>query len=146
MREPRLCRKTKTGLAAPFHKHCGKPLTRKGNTVTNRYLPTPVLNRVVEKDGLVFVGGTACDDTSLDIAGQTRQTIAKLETYLEAAGSDKSKLLFATIYLSDLSLKPSMSDVWAEWIPAESLPARATICPGDLGPGVLIEVTLIAYK
>ena len=113
--------------------------------MTNRYLPTPVLHRVVEKDGLVFVGGTSCDDTSLDIAGQTRGTIDKLETYLAEAGSDKTKLLFATIYLADLDLKAAMSDVWAEWIPADFLPARATICPANLGGETLIEVTLIAH-
>lgn len=114
--------------------------------MVNRYLPTPVLHRVVEKDGLIFIGGTACDDTSLDITGQTRETIAKLETYLAEAGSDKTKLLFATIYISDLSLKAPMSEVWKEWIPAQNMPARATICASDLGGNTLIEIVAVAHS
>ena len=80
--------------------------------MVNRYLPTPVLHRVVEKDGFVFVGGTACDDTSKDIKGQTLETLEKMEGYLHEAGSDKNKVLFATIYLASLDLKAEMSEVW----------------------------------
>ncbi|TPW30036.1 RidA family protein [Martelella alba] len=114
--------------------------------MVNRYLPTPVLHRVTEKDGFVFVGGTACDDTSLDIKGQTREAVAKLDTYLAAAGSDKTKLLFIWVYLKDLGDKEAMNDVMKEWLAPEDMPARATICPGTLGPGMLIELIVTAYK
>lgn len=114
--------------------------------MTNRYLPTPVLHRVVEKNGFVFVGGTAADDTSLDIKGQTREAIAKLETYLAAAGSDKTKLLFIWVYLADLGDKQTMNEVMQEWIAAEDMPARATICPRTLAPDTLIELIVTAHK
>lgn len=111
----------------------------------NRYISTPFLHRVVEKDGFVFVGGSSADDTSKDIVGQMHETIAKLETYLAAAGSDKTKIVFATIYIANLGLKQAMSEVWAEWIPSGDMPARATICPADLGGDMLVEITLIAH-
>nr|WP_321457359.1 RidA family protein [uncultured Cohaesibacter sp.] len=114
--------------------------------MVNRYLPTPVLHRVVEKDGLVFVGGTACDDTSKDIKGQTLETLEKMEGYLKVAGSDKTKVLFATIYLASLDLKAGMSEVWGEWFDQEHLPARATLCSPDLGGDTLIEIFVTAYK
>ncbi|MDX3929827.1 MAG: RidA family protein [Shinella sp.] len=114
--------------------------------MTNRQIRTPIMHRVVEHNGMVFVGGTTCDDESLDMAGQTREILAKVDGYLAEAGSDRTKLLSATIFVTDLGLKPQMDAVWKEWLAPEHLPVRATVGVADLGGDTLIEIVVTAHK
>lgn len=114
--------------------------------MAERHLRTPIMHRVVEHNGIVYVGGTTCDDESLDMAGQTREILAKIDRYLAEAGTDKTKLLTATIFVTDLGKKPEMDAVWKAWITPEELPTRATVGVADLGGDTLIEVVVSAYK
>lgn len=114
--------------------------------MTQRYLQTPIMHRVVEHNGIVYVGGTTCDDESLDMAGQTREILAKIDKYLAEAGTDKTKLLSATIFVTDLNMKPEMDKVWKEWVDPSLLPTRATVGVADLGDTTLIEIVVTAYK
>lgn len=114
--------------------------------MAERFIQTAIMHRVVEHNGIVYVGGTTCDDESLDMAGQTREILAKLDTYLAAAGSDKSKLLTASIFVTDLDKKPEMDKVWKEWIDPALLPTRATVGVADLGGDTMIEIVVSAYK
>lgn len=114
--------------------------------MTQRYLRTPIMHRVVEHNGIVYVGGTTCDDESLDMAGQTREIMAKIDKYLAEAGTDKTKLLSATIFVTDLNMKPEMDKVWKEWVDPSLLPTRATVGVADLGDTTLIEIVVTAYK
>ena len=97
----------------------------------------------VVSDGLVYAVATdpVCAD---DIASQTRNTLEDLERKLITAGSGKIGLVQATVYLSDISNKPAMDAVWAEWIgPEENWPQRA--CVGvQLEEGYLIEIVVVA--
>lgn len=112
----------------------------------NRYIRTPIMHRVVEANGFVFLGGIVADDHSLDMKGQTQQVLDKLGKYLEEAGTDKSKVVSATVYVSDLNLKDPMNEVWTNWFDAEHLPGRATLGVADLGPNVLLELVVTAVK
>lgn len=114
--------------------------------MVQRYIQTPIMHRVVEHNGIVYVGGTTCDDESLDMAGQTREILEKLDRYLAEAGTDKSKLLTATIFSTDLGKKPEMDAVWKEWLAPEILPTRATVGVADLGGDTMIEIVISAYK
>lgn len=114
--------------------------------MAERHLRTPIMHRVVEHNGIVYVGGTTCDDESLDMAGQTREILAKIDRYLAEAGTDKTKLLTATIFVTDLGKKPDMDVVWKAWVGPEELPTRATVGVADLGGDTLIEVVVAAYK
>lgn len=114
--------------------------------MAERHLRTPIMHRVVEHNGIVYVGGTTCDDESLDMAGQTREILAKIDRYLAEAGTDKTKLLTATIFVTDLGKKPEMDAVWKAWVGPEELPTRATVGVADLGGDTLIEVVVAAYK
>ncbi|WP_439623322.1 RidA family protein [Shinella sp.] len=114
--------------------------------MVQRFIQTPIMHRVVEHNGIVHVGGTTCDDESLDMAGQTREILAKLDRYLAEAGTDKSKLLTASIFVTDLGKKPEMDAVWKAWLSAENLPTRATVGVADLGGDTMIEIVVSAYK
>ena len=114
--------------------------------MTERYLSTPIMHRVVVHQGLVFVGGTTCDDESLDLRGQTEQILAKLDGYLAAAASHKGKLLAATIYLTDLARKPELDAAWKAWLPASPFPVRATVGVADLGGDARVEIAITAHQ
>ena len=100
-------------------------------------------SRAVIQDGRVYTVATAPDD-SAGLAEQTRQTLAALDRHLADAGSDKTRILTATVYLVDITAKTEMDAVWNEWIgPAENWPQRA--CVGAaLASGTLVEITLVA--
>jgi enamine deaminase RidA (YjgF/YER057c/UK114 family) len=112
-----------------------------------RHRKARTLYGAVEHNGVIYFSGHAADDINTGMAEQTRQTCAKLEKFLTELGSDKSKILQARIYLSDMSRKEEMNAVWLEWIDGADLPSRATIGGCDLGdPRRLIEIVLTAAK
>ncbi len=106
---------------------------------------TPIMHRTVEANGFVFVGGTVADDASLPMGGQTQQIVDKLDRYLAAAGTDKTRLVSAQLFVTDLNLKGEMNAVWTAWL-GNDLPTRATVGVADLGPGILIEIVVTAIK
>ncbi len=97
----------------------------------------------VAHNGLVYAVATDPQSAST-IEAQTRNTLDALERYLVEAGSGKTGLLQATIYLTDMRNKPAMNTIWCAWIGAkENWPQRA--CVGaDLEPTDLIEVVVTA--
>lgn len=113
--------------------------------MAERLIQTPIMHRAVVHGGLVFLGGATCDDESLDMGGQVRQILRKLDGYLAEAGSDKTRLLAATLYVTDLGLKPQLDAAWKEWLAPGDFPARATVGVADLGGGTLVEISVIAH-
>ncbi|HYY82874.1 MAG TPA: RidA family protein [Beijerinckiaceae bacterium] len=113
-------------------------------TIT-RNIRTPIMHRAVEANGFVFVGGTIADDTSVSMGEQTRNILGKIAGYLREAGSDTSKVVSASIFVTDLSQKKEMDAVWIEFF-GDHLPARATVGVADLGGSALIEVVVTAVK
>ena len=111
-----------------------------------RHDPSPILSRAVEYNGMVFVAGLTADDYSLDIKGQTEQVLADIDRALAACGTNKSKILSATCYISDMRNKPGMDEAWLAWVDSKNLPARATVQVGLGNPTTLIEIMVIAAK
>lgn len=114
--------------------------------MTERHIQTPIMHRVVVHNDLVFVGGTVADDLSVGLEGQTEQILAKFDQYLRAAGTDKSHLLSATIFLTDLNRKPEMDVAWKRWLEPKDFPARATVGVADLGEDTLVEIMITAAR
>ncbi|GAB2180597.1 RidA family protein [Denitratisoma sp. agr-D3] len=79
-----------------------------------------------------------------DITVQTREVLASIERLLTQAGSDKSRLLMATIYLRDMADYGAMNAVWDNWLPAGTAPARACIEARLANPGYRVEIVLTA--
>ena len=73
-----------------------------------RNIRTPIMHRAVEANGFVFVGGTIADDTSGSMGEQTRNILGKIAGYLKEAGTDKSRVVSASIFVTDLSKKTGM--------------------------------------
>jgi enamine deaminase RidA (YjgF/YER057c/UK114 family) len=110
-----------------------------------RNIRTPIMHRAVEANGFVFVGGTIADDTSVSMGEQTRNILGKIAGYLKEAGTDMSRVVSASIFVTDLSRKKEMDAAWIELF-GDNLPARATVGVADLGGGALIEVVVTALK
>ena len=79
-----------------------------------------------------------------DITGQTENLLASIERLLAQAGSDKSRLLMATIYLADMADYSAMNAVWDAWLPEGSAPARACVQAHLANPGFRVEIVLTA--
>lgn len=117
--------------------------------MTTRHSQTPIMHRVVERDGLLFIGGVTsgiADGGTSSMVEHTTSALDRLGQLLAQVGSDKSKVLSATVYITDMSLKPAMNEAWVKWFGAENLPSRATIGVADLGPGVLLEIVTVACR
>ena len=110
-----------------------------------RKIRTPIMHRAVEANGFVYIGGTIANDTSVSIGEQTRNILEKIAGYLKEAGTDTTKVVAASIFVTDLSQKKEMDAVWTEFF-GDNLPARATVGVADLGGGALIEVVVTAIK
>jgi len=83
--------------------------------------------RVVIHAGVAYVSGIVADDKSADVAGQTRQVLAMIDKHLADAGTNKSRLLSAVVYLPDMAKKEEMNAVWSKWIDPSNPPARACV-------------------
>jgi len=94
---------------------------------------------------LVFTVATA-GDAGPSVAGQTRRSLEILDRNLAESGSDRTRLLSATVYLTDIGAKAEMDRVWCEWIgDAAHWPQRACV-QAALAPGTLVEITVIAAR
>jgi len=109
-----------------------------------RFAPGPRMSQAVVYNGFVFLAGQVADDTSLDVAGQTRQILAKIDRLLAEAGSDKSKLLSATIWLADHRSFAEMNGVWDAWVDQANAPARACVESALAFPQYTVEIGGIA--
>ncbi|HCG7162029.1 TPA: RidA family protein [Vibrio parahaemolyticus] len=95
---------------------------------------------------LVWTVATS-SDTTLDIVGQTKLTLEKIERNLEELGSNKTQIVSAQVFIANMLDKPKMDNVWCEWLGEnpEHWPQRA--CLGVALEGdVLIEVTVTAVR
>lgn len=79
-----------------------------------------------------------------DITAQTRNMLASVESLLRQAGSDKSRLLMATIYLADMADYDAMNAVWDAWVPEASAPTRACVQARLANAKYRVEIALTA--
>lgn len=108
--------------------------------------PGPRMSRVVVKGDTVYLAGLTAGDTSGDIKSQTRQILDKIDGYLALAGTDKSKLLQANLWITDMANFAAMNEVWNAWVDPENPPVRACVQAGLARPGLLVEIMVTALK
>jgi enamine deaminase RidA (YjgF/YER057c/UK114 family) len=94
----------------------------------------------------VYLAGLTADDAKLDVKGQTAQILAKVDKFLAEAGSDKSKVLSANIWLTDISTWSQMNEIWDAWVSPGNAPARATVEAKLAAPGLKVEIMIQAAK
>ncbi|MDA0226370.1 MAG: RidA family protein [Proteobacteria bacterium] len=105
-----------------------------------------ILSKAVEHGGLVYLAGITADDRSKNAQGQTEQILATIDKLLAGCGSDKSKVLTAQIWVSDIRLRDEMNVAWNAWTGGKDLPARACIEAALADPKLLVEIMVVAAK
>ena len=100
-----------------------------------------VINRA---SGTAYLSGQVPDDAKADVTGQVQQVLAKIDELLVEAGSDKSKILSATIYLPDMADFAAMNAVWERWVVPGQAPARATVQTKLAHPDWKVEIQVVA--
>lgn len=112
-------------------------------TIT-RYGAGDRMSQAVVHGDTVYLAGQVADDTSEGVAGQTAQILAKIDARLAEAGSDKSKLLTATLWISDMRHFNEMNKVWDAWMAPGSAPCRACVEATLAAPQYQVEIMVIA--
>ncbi|AOJ91578.1 hypothetical protein WK22_00870 [Burkholderia multivorans] len=109
-----------------------------------RYESGKRMSMAVVYNGFVFVAGQVADDPTQDVKGQTAQILAKIDKLLEQVGSDKTKVLSASIWLADYKTFNDMNEVWDAWVPEGEAPARACVESKLAFPQYTVEIGVIA--
>ena len=114
-------------------------------SITRHHTGTRMSQIVIHGD-TVYLAGQVASDSSADIAEQTRQVLQKIEDLLAEAGSDKTKILSAQVWISTMGHFARMNEVWDAWVPEGHAPARACIEARLASPDLLVEVGVIAAR
>ena len=104
------------------------------------------MSQIVIHGDTIYLAGQVADDRNADIKVQTEQVLAKIDKWLAEAGSDKSKILSAQIWVSNIGHFAEMNEVWDAWVPEGQAPARACIEARLASPDLLVEVGIIAAQ
>ncbi len=107
------------------HKTCGEDGA--DGVKIERINPGAHWTQIVIHGDIVYLVGTTAKDTSQDVKGQTKQVLSTIDELLAKAGTDKSKLLTAQIWLRDISDWSKMNEVWDAWVAPGNAPTRATV-------------------
>ncbi|NKL99197.1 RidA family protein [Rhizobium leguminosarum] len=103
------------------------------------------MSQVVTYGGFVFLAGqVAIDAPGASVREQTTNILARITRLLEGAGSDPTRILSATIWLTDISSFEDMNAVWEALVPSAHAPARATVEARLAGPEFAVEIGIIA--
>ncbi|CAM3952653.1 RidA family protein [Bordetella tumulicola] len=95
-------------------------------------------------NGVAYLAGQVPDDGSLDMAGQTAQVLATIDRLLAEAGSDKSKILMAQIFVSNMKEFDAMNRAWDAWVADGNAPPRATVEARLANPDFKVEIVVTA--
>lgn len=111
-----------------------------------RHHPGASLSRLVECGNLVFVAGTTAENKLASCKAQTEEVLNKIDRLLAESGTDKSKILWCNVWLTDMREKDQMDAAWQAWVDPNNKPARATV-ESRLGtPDTRVEIMMIAAK
>ena len=114
-------------------------------SITRHHTGTRMSQIVVHGD-TVYLAGQVADDRDADVETQTQQVLAKIERLLDEAGSSKSQILSAQVWLASIGHFARMNEVWDSWVPEGDAPARACIEARLASPDLLVEIGVIAAR
>jgi enamine deaminase RidA (YjgF/YER057c/UK114 family) len=104
----------------------------------------PRMSQAVVHGNTVYLAGQVADDPSADVRGQTVQVLASIDRLLAAAGTDKTRIVSATIYLADIGTFAQMNAAWDAWVAQGHTPARATVEARLAAPQYKVEIQILA--
>lgn len=103
------------------------------------------MSQIVEHAGVIYLSGQVGDPAG-NIIEQTTEILAKIESLLAEAGSNKTRILSATIWLKDMAEFASFNEVWDAWVVTDKEPARACGTSDLAHPDMKVEIMIVAVK
>jgi enamine deaminase RidA (YjgF/YER057c/UK114 family) len=114
-------------------------------TIT-RHESNAIYSKVVEANGFVFTAGIVATKLDVGVAAQTEEILAEIDRLLALCGTDKARIVSATIWLSDIRHRDAMNGPWQKWTGGKDMPGRACIEAKLAHPEMLVEIGVVAAK
>jgi len=124
-------------------RHSAAEMTIIRHGMTDATNGLPIISRAVVRGDTVYLCGVTPDPVG-DIKTQTRQVLDRVDRLLRTAGTDKSKLLTAQVWLSDMRLFEAHNEAWNEWVDPKNPPVRACVTADLWRPNMLVEIMVTA--
>jgi enamine deaminase RidA (YjgF/YER057c/UK114 family) len=106
----------------------------------------PRMSGAVVHGDTVYLSGHVSKEPAGSVRGQTRAILERIDERLAEAGTDRSRLLSASVWLTDIGTFDEMNAVWEAWIDPENPPTRATVEARLASPDYLVEIAVIAAR
>ena len=107
----------------------------------------PRMSQIVVHGDTVYLAGIVANAAKgKSVTEQTKDILATIDKYLAQAGSNKTKILSATIYITDMGKFAEMNAVWDSWVSAGNTPVRATVEAKLAAPDYNVEIMVVAAK
>jgi len=112
-----------------------------------RFDTGPRMSKAVVHGNTVYLAGLVADTPKgKSTTEQTKDILAQIDGFLAKAGTDKSKILTANIWITDMANFPEMNAVWDAWVSPGNTPARATVEAKLATPDYKVEIMVVAAK
>lgn len=111
-----------------------------------RHEENEIYSKAAEAAGLVFTAGIVPSDLSRDVKGQTEEVLREIDRLLALAGTSKSNVVQATIWLADIRLREQMNEAYKAWTGGKDTPVRACVEAKLVDPRMLVEISVVAAK
>jgi enamine deaminase RidA (YjgF/YER057c/UK114 family) len=107
----------------------------------------PRMSKAVVHGNTVYLAGIVADNPKgKSVKEQTHDILRQIDGFLAKAGTDKSKLLSANIWITDMANFAEMNAVWDAWVAPGNTPARATVEARLAAPDYKVEIMVVAAK
>jgi len=105
------------------------------------------MSQVVAHGNTVYLAGVVAQSAAgKSVTEQTKDILAIIDSHLAKAGTDKTKILTANIWLADMSTFAEMNAVWDTWVSPGNTPARATVEARLAAPQYTVEIMVTAAR
>ena len=112
-----------------------------------RHETGPRMSKAVIHGDTVYLAGIVADSPKgKSMAEQTSNILSQIDGFLAMAGTDKTKLLSANIWITDMAQFAEMNTVWDAWVSAGNTPARATVEAKLASPDYKVEIMVVAAR
>ena len=112
-----------------------------------RHRTGPRMSQIVSHGDTVYLAGqTARNAAGGTVGEQTADILKEIDNLLAQAGTDKTKILQATIWLADIGEYEAMNEVWDAWVPEGDAPARACVEAKLAVPELTVEIRVTAAR
>ena len=113
-------------------------------TDIQRFDVGPRISEMAVHNGVAYLAGQVAADATLDAHGQTADVLAQVDALLARAGTSKSRILMAQVFLADLADFPAMNAAWDAWVAPGHTPPRATVEARLAKPEWKVEIVVKA--